>query len=69
MFPSIIICACTCLLMILSIPFKPVLKLGKLHVDSYWVIVLTGALLLLISGQVDIGTVGGALLENSAVIP
>ena len=69
MFPSIIICACTCLLMILSIPFKPVLKLGKLHVDSYWVIVLTGALLLLISGQVDIGTVGGALLENSAVNP
>ena len=69
MFPSIIICACTCLLMILSIPFNPVLKLGKLHVDSYWVIVLTGALLLLISGQVDNGTVGGALLENSAVNP
>jgi arsenical pump membrane protein len=55
--------------MILSIPFKPVVKIGKIYLDTYWIIVSAGALLLLVTGLADLHTVSSALLANSAVNP
>ncbi|MBQ8911324.1 MAG: hypothetical protein IJY89_01990, partial [Clostridia bacterium] len=69
MIPSILICAVTCLLMILSIPFKPTIRIGKLHLDTYWIVVTIGALALIVTRQVDLSTIGAALLDNSAINP
>jgi arsenical pump membrane protein len=69
MIPAIIISAVTCLLMICGVLFFPRIKLGKFSVDSYWVITLLGALVLIITGLADIQTVGGALIANTAINP
>ena len=70
---NIIICAAACVAMILSVLFFPKLKLGKLKIDSYWVVVLLGAAILLLygalSGQTDVKAIGQKLIENTAVNP
>ena len=59
----------TCLLMILSILFFPQIKLGKISLDSYWVVVLLGAVVIIACGQIDLGTLGKKFTENTAVNP
>ena len=49
MATSIIIGAAACLLMICGVLFFPQIRLGKIKLDSYWVIVLLGALVMLLS--------------------
>lgn len=67
---ALIIVCVTCLLMILSILFFPKLKLGKkFSVDTYWLVVLVGAIVIIASGQIDLGTLGKRLTENTAVNP
>lgn len=46
---TLILCGATCLFMILSIFLYPTVKVGKLHLDSYVLAALTGALVLLCS--------------------
>jgi len=55
--------------MILSILFFPKLRLGKINIDTYWLITVAGAVATLIFGGADIAEVGGALIENTAVNP
>ncbi|MCF0200290.1 MAG: hypothetical protein HUK16_02800, partial [Bacteroidales bacterium] len=55
--------------MIMGVLFFPKLKLGKVQVDAYWVVALLGALLLILSRQVGLPTVGRALLSNDAINP
>ncbi len=50
MIATIVICAVTCLTMILAVLFFPKLKLGKLSLDSYWIVTLVGAIVLLLTG-------------------
>ena len=69
MVPAIIISSLTCLTMIAGVLFFPKIKLGKIKLDSYWVITLIGALILLISGQADWVTVGSALIADTAINP
>ena len=69
MIYTIIICAVTCLLMILGVLFFPKIKLGKIVHDSYWVITLIGALILIISGLCDIKQIGSALIADTAINP
>lgn len=69
MILPIIICAVTCIAMILSILFFPKIKIGKFSVDTYWIITLTGAAILLACGQAEIGTVGKALVSDTAINP
>ena len=69
MVTSIVICALTCLTMILSVLFFPTIKLGKIKIDSYWCIVLLGALLLIVTGQADISEIGKELVSDSAINP
>ncbi|MBD5087068.1 MAG: hypothetical protein HDT32_06930 [Clostridiales bacterium] len=69
MLASILICCFTCLAMIASIIFFPRLKIGKIKLDTYWIITLIGATILLIFGQVDIRNVGSALVADNSVNP
>ena len=55
--------------MILSILFFPKIKLGKISIDTYWIITLVGAIILLACGKADIVTVGNALISDTAINP
>lgn len=66
---SITISAITCFAMICAVLFFPKIKIGKLSLGSYWVVTLVGAAVLLISGAVDLKTVGSALVANTAINP
>lgn len=66
---SIIIVALTCLSMILCVLFKPQFKLKNLVVDSYWVIVLIGAIVVICSGLIDLEFLGSALIADSSINP
>jgi len=57
------------LVMILGILYFPKIRLGRLELASYWVIVLTGAATLVASGQIRLDGIGAALLSNSAINP
>lgn len=65
----IVICALTCLVMILSVLFFPKIKLGKISIDSYWVITLVGAIILICCGGVNLSKVGEALTQNTSINP
>lgn len=66
---ALIIVGITCLAMIASILFFPQIKIKKLTIDSYWVVVLIGAIVVIASGQIDLTTLGEKFTENSAVNP
>lgn len=66
---ALVIVGVTCLLMILSILFFPQIKIGKIKLDTYWIVVLVGALAVMFSGTVDIAKIGERLTENTAVNP
>ena len=69
MIPSILICSVACLTMIFGVLFFPTVRLGKLRLDTYWLVALLGAAVLLLTGQADIGNVGGALISDDAINP
>ncbi|MDE5549118.1 MAG: hypothetical protein K2J13_02575 [Clostridia bacterium] len=69
MLAAILICCITCLAMIASIIFFPRLKIGKIRLDTYWIITLIGAVLLLICKQVNFASVTDALVSDTAVNP
>ncbi len=64
-----IICGVTCLAMIVCVLFFPNLRLGKVHLSTYWMVTLLGAVVLLASGQVDAVAVGSALTADTAINP
>lgn len=69
MWVPVIICCITCVLMICSILFFPKLKIGKISVDTYWLITIAGAIFALIFGGADIAKVGQALIADTAINP
>ena len=69
MLVSITVAVITCAAMILSILFFPKLKIGKRSFDTYPLIVLSGAVIMLVLGQVSLGSVFGAFIADSAVNP
>ncbi len=58
----------TCLVMILSVLFFPKIKLGKVKIDTYWVVTLVGAAAVLLAGQPDFSAIGKALVDNDSPI-
>ncbi len=66
---SIIICSVTCVAMILSILFFPKIRIGKVSIDTYWIITLLGAAILLACGQASLKAVGSALISYTAINP
>lgn len=69
MIPTIIIACITFLLVILSILFFPHIKIGKIKLDTYWIISLIGAIILLSCGYAPIKQVGEQLISNNAINP
>lgn len=69
MIPTIIIACITFILVILSILFFPHLKIGKIKLDTYWIISLLGAIILLSFGYAPIKQVGEQLISNNAINP
>ncbi len=55
--------------MILSILLFPKIKLGKISIETYWIVTLAGAGILLACGQAGLGTVGKALISDTAINP
>ena len=55
--------------MILSILFFPRIRIGKAEVDSYWVVTLAGAMIILLTGTADAGTVLSAVVADTAINP
>ncbi len=69
MVPTIIISSITFILVILSILLFPHLRIGKIKLDTYWMIALTGAVILLAFSFAPIKEVGNQLLSNTAINP
>lgn len=66
---SVAIFAVSCVLMILSVLFKPQVKIFGVNFDLYWVIVSIGALLFIITGQAELTSVVDGLVADSAINP
>lgn len=66
---NIIVFCAACLLMILAVLFLPKLRLGKIKIDTYFLPVLLGAVLILCCGKADAAAIGKALIADTAVNP
>ncbi len=69
MIPTIIISSITFVSVTLSILFLPKIKIGKFCVSTYWLIALTGAIILLATGLAPIKEVWSQLTTNSTINP
>lgn len=69
MLVTLIIFIATIFTMIACVLFFPKLRLGKLSVDTYWLVTLIGAAVLLCCGKADFVEVGKALVANTAINP
>ncbi|MCQ2386392.1 MAG: hypothetical protein MJ078_06945, partial [Clostridia bacterium] len=69
MITSLSIALLSCLIMILCVLFNPTFRFGKITLDSYWVVIFLGACAMMLSGQIDFGSLGKALTDASAVNP
>lgn len=66
--PTIIV-GITCLVMILSVLYIPQIKLGKIKLDTYWVVVTIGAIIILLSNLIDVKFLIDTLTANSSINP
>ena len=66
---SVIVCCITCIAMILCIMFFPKIRIGKISIDTYWIVTLIGAVILLACGGASLSTVGSALISVTAINP
>lgn len=69
MISSVVIFAATCLTLVASILFFPSLKIGKLRLNTYWLVALAGGILTVVFGGTDPVLIGKALLSDSAINP
>ena len=69
MIPTIIISVVTFILIILSILIFPHIKIGRFRLDTYWIIALVGAIVLLAFSFAPIKEVGKQLTNNSSINP
>lgn len=66
---TVTVCAVTALLVMLSVLIKPDVKIGKYKFGTYWIISLTGALLLLVSGSLPLSFLASGLTADTSVNP
>ena len=69
MVPSILIAAFTCAVMIASVLFFPRIKGKRISLDTYWIVALVGAVVVVASGQIGLPSLWDALTSNSAINP
>ena len=66
---SLTIAIVTCSTMIASVLFFPKVRLCKLAVDTYWIVVLSGAVVMLAARRVDLGFLWNKMTESTSVNP
>lgn len=66
---TLIISVVTIVLMILGILTVPSIRIGRIMISSYWIVVLLGALALVAFGQISFNQIGVALIADSAINP
>ena len=66
---SVLVSFVTCILMLVGVLKFPKISLGIVYTDSYWVITLVGALVLILTGQGDISHVWQSLTADTAINP
>lgn len=66
---AIIISVLTCTLMILSILFFPKIKIKSISLSTYWIISLIGAILLLLTKQINFQNLINELTSDSSMNP
>lgn len=66
---SFVICGLSGIGVFLSVLLKPELTVGKLRLGTYWLISLSGALLLICTGGVPLSYIGRGLIADSSVNP
>ena len=69
MTSSLVICAVSCVAMILSVLFFPRIRIAKFGVDTYWLVVMAGAAIMLVNGEITPARVLSSLLADSAINP
>lgn len=69
MIATTVISSITFLLVILSILLFPHIRIGKFRLDTYWIVALLGAVVLLIGGLAPIKEVGEQLVNNTSINP
>ena len=69
MIPTIIIASITFIAVTLSILFFPKIKIGRFSISTYWLIALTGAIILLATGLAPIKEVFTELTSNTPINP
>lgn len=69
MVATIVISLVTFILVALSILFFSKIKIGKIHLSTYWIISLLGATMLLIFNLAPIREVGSQLTSNNSINP
>lgn len=68
MFVLIVVSLCI-ILMILSLLFFPKIKLGKINLDTYYIITLIGALILIIFGKININEMKELFFNTNGMNP
>lgn len=69
MIATIVISIITVLLVATSVLFFPKIKIGKIHIDTYWIISLVGAIILLSFSLSPINQVKDHLIANTTINP
>ena len=69
MIPTIVVSVVTFALVIASILFLPHIRIGKFRLDTYWIIALLGASILLIGQFAPIQDVWNQLTSNNSINP
>ena len=69
MIASVLIAAITCGIMILSIFFFPRIKGKRISLDTYWMVTVVGAAIMLASGLLSPSGLWHALTDSSAINP
>lgn len=69
MIPTIIIASITFIAVTLSILFLPKIKIGRFSISTYWLIALTGAIILLATSLAPIKEVFTELTSNTPINP
>lgn len=69
MVVTVILSVAVCALMILGVLFFPTIRIGKIKLDTYWVVTLIGAVTVWLCSSTDIRKIGEALVADTAINP
>ena len=66
---GIIICASSIVLMILTILFKPIIRIGNLEINTFYFFPLLGTILIILTNQIDLDFLIDSFTSNTSINP